>query len=80
MASLDDAPKLKGNLIYLWKLSKETINEVGVLMNSNRFKVIYKLMKSQLILLKLRDTSDDQRIIIANIYPIYTKRLTNKTI
>ena len=48
--------------------------------NLNRFKVINKLMISQLILLKLRDTSDDQIIVIANIVPIYTSRLLNKTI
>ena len=60
----------------------EYLNGVGILINPNRFEVIDKLSKSQLIILELRDIMDDQRIIVVNTYinPTYQRRLSNKII
>ena len=60
----------------------EYLNGVGILINPNRFEVIDKISKSQLIILELRDIMDDQRIIVVNTYinPTYQRRLPNKII
>ena len=82
ITSLESAPEIKRNILYCVDPTSENTNGMAILINRKRFEILDKILKSQLIILEIKDIIDDQRIIIINTYinPTSYRRQPNKQI